>query len=193
MTTRVALVRHGATEWNRLRLLQGRADNPIHAIGREQAQVAASSLAGRGWGAIVSSPLVRATETARIVSEIANLPLLGEVHELIERDYGSAEGVGVADAADRWPSGNYPGGESIEALGARGAAVVARLVAEHPLDLVLVSHGAFIRATAGVLTGLEVARVRNGEVIELERIASGWRLAPDSRLGWDIRGLATSR
>ena len=64
---RIILVRHGETEWNRIRRFQGRSDVPLNQEGRDQAQALALALKDECLAAIYSSPLVRAVGTARLI------------------------------------------------------------------------------------------------------------------------------
>src|SRR5690606_21892304 len=107
----LALVRHGRTEWNRQRRMQGRADVPLDDHGRAQADAVGQLLSRAVWSVVVSSPLQRAAETARIIG--ARLGVVEPVTDprLIERDYGVAEGLPVAEAHERWPDHGYPAAE----------------------------------------------------------------------------------
>ncbi|MDP9116224.1 MAG: histidine phosphatase family protein, partial [Actinomycetota bacterium] len=63
-----AFIRHGQTDWNRDDKLQGSSDIPLNEVGRQQAREAAAHLGHGGWQVVVSSPLVRARETAEIIA-----------------------------------------------------------------------------------------------------------------------------
>jgi len=65
--TRILLIRHGETDWNRIHRFQGRSDVPLNQKGREQARALAVALKHEPITAIYSSPLVRAIETARLI------------------------------------------------------------------------------------------------------------------------------
>ncbi len=85
------IVRHGETDWNNLRILQGATDIPLNETGRMQAEVIRDTLRVRVIDRVVSSPLSRAYETARIIAA----PHKIEVEQdsgLIERSYGVYEG-----------------------------------------------------------------------------------------------------
>ena len=64
MSTRLILIRHGRTEWNHDGRFQGQADVELDAVGRAQAVAMASRVALLAPGVLLSSPLVRARETA---------------------------------------------------------------------------------------------------------------------------------
>jgi broad specificity phosphatase PhoE len=86
----IYLLRHGQTERNRRRTLQGRSDSPLNEQGRAEAREAARRLSGVRFDRVLSSPLVRAVETARIVAKDADIAV---DERLIEMDYGPYEGI----------------------------------------------------------------------------------------------------
>ncbi|WP_158231536.1 histidine phosphatase family protein [Microbacterium sediminis] len=168
----LALVRHGRTEWNRQRRMQGRADIPLDDHGRAQADAAGRLLASAVWERIVTSPLERAAETARIIrSHLGEAEWLID-EDLVERDYGRAEGMAVAEAAERWPDQDYPGAESLAHVALRGAAALSELL-DAGRDAVVVAHGTLLRVSVDALTGQVCPRILNGEVILLDRDTTG--------------------
>jgi len=92
MARAVTLVRHGQTERSITSTYSGRLDVPLTDTGREQAQRAAQQLAGTGIDAVVTSPLVRARDTARAIAAAAGVRLTVD-ERLIEVDYGPFEGL----------------------------------------------------------------------------------------------------
>src|SRR4029453_2522660 len=127
----LALIRHGQTDWNLDGLMQGRTDIPLNDTGREQALVAASAVSGERWDAVVSSPLVRARETAELIATTLGVPLGGEYDELIEQDFGAAEGTPVSELDVRWPERDFAGKEPDEEVGARGLRGIERIAGDH--------------------------------------------------------------
>ena len=101
MTTELYLVRHGETDWNRQRRIQGLTDIPLNDAGREQARETGSVLGRRPFDGIFSSPLGRALETARIIAGEVGLPEPGVIDALAERNYGEAEGMGFDEIERR--------------------------------------------------------------------------------------------
>ena len=99
-----AFIRHGQTDWNRDDKLQGSSDIPLNAQGREQAHEAAGILADGGWEVVVSSPLQRARETAKIIAHDLGLELGPSYPALVERDYGPLEGRSSSETVARSPS-----------------------------------------------------------------------------------------
>jgi uncharacterized phosphatase len=178
MTT-IALVRHGETDWNLRRRLQGRADIPLNDTGAEQARVLAASFSPEDWSSVFTSPLSRASATALAISEGAGIPFRGTVDALIERSFGQADGATAEDIAAKWADRVFPDAEPVEDVKRRGAAVVDELAARHPGNLILVSHGAFIRATVSALTGEDIGGIANATMVLLSRTdAGGWQSLP---------------
>ena len=137
----LALIRHGQTDWNLDGRMQGRTDIPLNEIGREQALAATSALAGERWDAVVSSPLGRARETAEIIAATLGVPLGTSYDELVEQDFGAAEGTLVADLDVRWPDRDFADKEPDDEVGPRGIRGLERIGRDHPGARVLaVAH-----------------------------------------------------
>jgi broad specificity phosphatase PhoE len=104
------------------------------------------------WDLILTSPLVRARETARIISEQVGFDEIQELDLLIERSFGEAEGL----AYDQWKAkfsdlDEIPGGESRTQLVDRSRLLLETISASHPGKRVLaISHGALIRTVLAV-------------------------------------------
>lgn len=144
--TRISLVRHGQTDWNLTRRIQGSSDIPLNDNGRAQARVTGEILRRRHWNAIYTSPLARARETAEIIASEMGLEPPTPVAGLEERNYGEAEGLTGEEILDRYPDGTaIPGQESREAVVERALPALVALAERHPdEDIVVVSHGAVI-------------------------------------------------
>jgi broad specificity phosphatase PhoE len=123
--SQLAFVRHGQTEANRTGVLLGRLDPPLNDAGREQAALVAARVELLAPARIVSSPLVRARETAQIVAGALGLPV--DVDDrLIEVDYGEYDGLPLGELPSElvWKWRNDadfapPGGESLASVGKR--------------------------------------------------------------------------
>lgn len=146
--TELYLVRHGETEWNRARRIQGRTDIPLSEVGREQARRAAALLARRRWDGIYSSPLSRAVETAQIIAAGVGIADVTSVDTLVERDYGTAEGLTFDEIEALYPEGvRAPGEESREEVAARVVPALLEIAGRHRgARLIVVSHGGAIRS-----------------------------------------------
>jgi broad specificity phosphatase PhoE len=146
--TELYLVRHGETDWNRQRRIQGLTDIPLNETGREQARATGMLLARRHWDAIYASPLSRARETAEIIAAEVGLPHPTLLDALVERNYGSTEGLDWLQIETQFPHGTaVPGRESREQVAARVIPALMELATSHPGEsLLIVSHGGAIRA-----------------------------------------------
>ncbi|MBU4466013.1 MAG: histidine phosphatase family protein [Actinobacteria bacterium] len=156
--TFLTLVRHGETDWNRDRRIQGTTDIPLNDTGRQQARDAAILLRTQLDDVpltVVSSDLSRARETAEIIA--AELGVAGPrvYPALRERAYGEAEGIQSDEFSTRW--GNWhtadvPGAETRDRLRARALKALRTVTRDARRDtapaaasLIVVSHGALIR------------------------------------------------
>lgn len=180
---RMALIRHGETEWNRHGRLQGSTGAPLNRLGRQQASGAAERLLDQNWSWMVSSPAARARETAAIIAARLGMPLLVEEPGLRERAYGLAEGLTATEANEQWPDGAYPGLEPLPELAARGATSLQQLAASgRNGDGIVVGHGAFIRAAASLLCGIPMPRIPNGAILTLGIKNGVWSRDEDREL-----------
>ncbi|MGA1837143.1 histidine phosphatase family protein [Herbiconiux sp. 11R-BC] len=159
-------VRHGQTDWNFQKRIQGATDIPLNDTGREQAAEAGRMLAAREWDGIVASPLSRARETAEIIAALVGLDAPELVPQLAERSYGEAEGLNAAELAERFPDplADVPGREKRSHVVRRVLPALEALAAEHPGEsLIVVSHGGVIGSLIRYVT--EKALPRQGHAI----------------------------
>jgi uncharacterized phosphatase len=175
--TVLALIRHGQTDWNAEGLLQGSSDIPLNDTGRQQARDALMTLRSKPWDAVVSSPLLRARETAALIAAGLGIPLGDAYPGLAERDYGVLEGTSAAAAINQWPSRDYPGAETLDAVATRGEAALAEIENDFPDGAVLVvCHGTIIRYTLARLAGRPVPGIDNGSISMARFDAAGWEV-----------------
>ena len=105
--TRISLVRHGQTDWNLAKRIQGSSDIPLNATGRAQAEATGRALAGGSYDAIYASPLAGRCETASIIAAHIGLDDPDcRCAAVAERRYGEAEGLTGAEILARWPEGH---------------------------------------------------------------------------------------
>jgi broad specificity phosphatase PhoE len=150
--TRIYLVRHGETDWNRARRLQGLIDTPLNPIGRHQARRLAGWFGRHPISHVMTSPLTRARHTAIAIARSRTCGF-GIDQALIELDHGSWAGRTLMDIAHTFPdaviegqlhaeSVDASGGESIDVAYARASRVLRRLLAVSPGgSMVVVGHG----------------------------------------------------
>jgi len=177
--TTFALVRHGQTDWNAERRLQGATDIPLNDVGRGQARDAVAILAPYEWDAIVSSPLSRAAETADLIAEGLGLTVSRRVPELTERSFGPAEGMQAGPELDalRVPGG-FKGAESEDEAADRGIAALEALAEEfRGQRLLVVTHGTLLRVSLSRAIGQTLASVDNAALnLAHHHAIDGWKL-----------------
>ena len=182
---RLLLLRHGQSAWNAAERWQGWADPPLSELGRRQALAAVTMLRDHGFGAVVSSDLIRARQSADMLAAGLGLPAPEVDADLRERDIGAWTGCTTAEILERWPGqleawrdGKLtapPGGESHARLVERVTRAVERLAgadtgtADRASALVVVTHGGVIRTLERHL-GVEPVTAANfgGRWIERE-------------------------
>lgn len=170
--TTLYLVRHGETRWNASGLLQGASDIELNDVGLAQAAEVAPVLKSIGavpLDFIVSSTLSRAARTADVIAETLGMTVSERLDSYIERSYGEAEGLTLADAGRRWPGpGLFPGQESEERVVARGRAALADVFERYRgRRIAVVTHGTVIRLLVASIRGVpgeDVPHVRNCSV-----------------------------
>jgi probable phosphoglycerate mutase len=193
---RVFLLRHGLTDWNAERRLQGQLDLPLNAVGLRQADQLGQALAGEDIAAIYSSDLLRARQTATPLAQALALPVHTDPM-LRERHFGRLEGLSYQEIDDRFPQdargwrqrepGFAPGGgETLSNFFDRAVAVVARLAAPHVGEsIALFSHGGVLDCLYRAATGLDLQaprswQMRNASINRVLYTGSGFVL-----VGWD--------
>jgi probable phosphoglycerate mutase len=194
---KLILIRHGESTWNIEGRYQGRCDPPLSERGVAQAHAVARRLklesADQLPAAIVSSPLVRAVSTARIIaSALDDLPVNTDTR-LIEIDHGDWQGKLVAEVAQAWPdalaawrtrpeSVKFRNGESLADVRSRWRDF-CRVAGAYPSPLVVVTHDVIVRlavidARGDELSAFNDLSIDNGSVTEL-----GSRINDTSHLG----------
>ncbi|AZG10434.1 histidine phosphatase family protein [Pigmentiphaga sp. H8] len=194
--TELWLIRHGETEWNRLRRVQGTLDIALNALGRAQAeQVAARFRPGRDHvHAIYSSDLARAHDTARPTAARLGLDVRLDAG-LRERKYGVFEGLSFDELAERHPQAavavreRHPdyeldGGESLRQFHQRVVAALGRIAAAHAGERVLVfTHSGVLDTAYRHAEGLSLRAERRHT---LHNVSINRLLVDDAR--WRVDG-----
>jgi len=149
--TRIVLVRHGQTEWNKEERFRGRVDIDLDEVGLRQAKAVAERLAQWEVAAIYSSPLKRAVATAEAIAGRLSLQMeiLGGLNDM---HFGVWQGLPIAEARknypelfDLWRSSpeqlRIPEGETLDDVQNRVVATLDELVAKHENETIaLVTH-----------------------------------------------------
>ena len=150
--TIIGFVRHGITEWNERGVIQGRSNIPLNERGKQQAQALGERLAQEGnWDIIISSDMMRAEETANIIS--ANLGLNNVIldERIREIDCGQLEGTNEEMRVNKWGADWRKldlGMESFENVAGRGSDFLMDISERYKgKRILIVSHGAIIGLT----------------------------------------------
>lgn len=178
--TRIALVRHGQSEWNALGRWQGQADPPLTDLGRQQAIAAAARVGA--VDAIASSTLQRASDTALLISNQIGVGPVGVLPELMERRAGEWEGLTRVEIEERYAGyldngTRPPGWEDDDALADRAVAALEALDGQFPqADILAVTHAGLLYAVADRIgTPIRHGRISNLGGIQIERVGATWR------------------
>ena len=174
------LVRHGETAWSRSGQHTGRTDLELTPEG-EATAIALKPRLDRPWGAVLSSPLLRASRTA----ELAGLtPCLDD--DLMEWDYGPAEGRTTKDMSVGKPWSvwrDVPLGETLEQVADRCGRLLARLPTDG--DVCLVAHGHVLRILTAVYLGLKPVEAKHLVLDPCGIAVLGHEHAHAALLGWN--------
>jgi len=193
--TQVLLWRHGNTDWNNERRVQGHTDSQLNERGRAQAVAAAERLAALKPDLIISSDLSRCWDTAAPLAQLTGLTVESEPR-LRERDFGLWEKLTIAEIKQRFPAsharwveGDSDPGDGLEPLadlGKRVAEVIRSAHERNPDGLsILVTHGGSVRWGITALLGwpeeigLTLGGLRNCHWSELgihPEYSTGWQL-----------------
>ncbi|MCY1116855.1 histidine phosphatase family protein [Bacillus safensis] len=179
MTT-ICLVRHGETDWNAAKRIQGRTDIPLNDTGKWQAEQTGLYLKDVHWDVVISSPLTRAKETAHLILNYVHAPLV-IMDDFIERDYGDAEGMSFEERQKLFPDKQYPNMEPLETIQNRMLEGIEKVRAAYPDQHVLiVAHGAAIHALLTTLAdehmGLQNTRLVNACLNYVEWTDGKWKV-----------------
>lgn len=178
--TAICLVRHGETDWNAAKRIQGRTDIPLNDTGKWQAEQTGLYLKDAHWDVVISSPLSRAKETAHLILQHVHAPLV-IMDDFIERDYGDAEGMSFEERQKLFPNKQYPNMEPLSALQDRMLEGIEKVRATYPDKRVLiVAHGAAIHALLTALAdehmGIKDTRLENACLNYVEWTDGEWKV-----------------
>lgn len=168
MGMRIYLFRHGETDWNKAKRLQGQSDIPLNEFGRELAVKTAEALKSVRFDAAFCSPLCRASETAKIILAGRKTPLIPDAR-LKEINFGEWEGQEFATAKKDEAHPLYDffcrperyipsaGAEAFQDAMARGQEFLRERIL--PLEgkcgnVLVVAHGAFNRVLVNPVLGI---------------------------------------
>lgn len=197
-------VRHGETDWNVKKKIQGKTDIPLNMRGMEQARHLAGKLRQEQQtgilkvGHVYTSPQLRAVQTAETIAEALSIPC-DRIDKLIEMDLGEWEGLNwgiikekYKDTYEYWNShrrfANTPGGESYNQVLKRTLEAMEEIIQVENKDVLVVSHSAVIMTLRCYLAGLpfdEGVMVRGFKTRNTEMIAIDAEEIQKARLRFD--------
>lgn len=150
METKICLIRHGQTDWNNQKLIQGRIDNPLNDTGKAQLKIVGKYLKETDniWDIIITSPLTRAIESATIVKN--ELDFQDELiinPNVIEREFGKAEGENICeDIYNKITNDDVEGLEKSYELQARAYNAILDIANKYQgKNILIVTHSHFIK------------------------------------------------
>ncbi len=165
--TRIILVRHGQTEWNRVERFRGQIDLALNKVGQAQARKVATRLAEVPITAVYSSPLRRAMETAQPTAQKLGLPVI-PLPGLMDINYGEWQGQTPGEVSQRYPdlyqqwldaphTVRFPQGESLEDVRLRAVAALQKVISQHHGPILLVAHQVVNKVLVCAMLGLETS------------------------------------
>ncbi len=167
--TRIYLVRHGTTDWNKEEIFRGRAECKLNETGKAEAKALARYFAEVPIEGVYSSPLSRALETARPTAESKGCEVVPE-SPFTDLDFGAWQGLPLKEARDKYPdlyrlwreqpgAVTFPGGENLAQVRNRSWKGLIRLAEGNPQRTILiVTHRVVTKILIGAALGLDDSR-----------------------------------
>lgn len=190
----ILLIRHGETDWNAEKRLQGHLDTTLNAEGRRQASALGQALLDEPLDAIYASDLQRAKNTAQAIASPRGMHVVTEA-ALRERCYGAFEGLRYADINERYPQAyaawrardmdaRYPDGkhaaETLREFSARVLHAIAEIASRNSHQkIVIVTHGGVLECVYRHASGIGYAAPRDFDILN----------ASINRIAWNGIGL----
>lgn len=164
--TRIILVRHGETDWNKEQIFRGRIDVPLNSTGLQQAKATGEALSGQKIDAIYSSPLSRAIQTANGIASFHSHITVKEAKGFMDIDFGKWQGLPhkkVEDEYkvlyDNWKKEPHkikmPDGESLDDVKLRAMESLNDILSSHVNETaVIASHRVVNKVVLCAILGL---------------------------------------
>ena len=159
--TEILMIRHGQTDWNLQKRLQGHSDTPLNENGIKQALTLAQTLRNEPLSAVFSSDLQRAYKTAKEIAKLHNLPVQKDPN-LRERCYGAFEGMSKPEIKEQYPESHaawyaadpdhlFPSGkrvaESIREFHHRAISTIVQIASQYAgKKIALIAHFGIIES-----------------------------------------------
>lgn len=189
--TRLYIIRHGETEFNKKGMMQGRGiDAPLNSTGKKQAERVAEVLRNEIVDQLVVSSMIRSIQTAQPLAKHLSMPIQS-YDDLDEMNFGDLEGKRSKDIADElnhihneWASGNInfkiPGGESPAEVFERANGKIESLLGTGGETVVLILHGRLMRILLAKWLGYGIENMHkiahnNGSINHIEKNGSSFK------------------
>jgi broad specificity phosphatase PhoE len=169
MATRLHLVRHGQTDWNKESVFRGRADKPLNMTGKREGLAVAFALEDTSLAGIYASPLIRAVQTLEETADRHGQDVK-VVEDLTDIDFGDWQGRAKDEVAREDPDGfrtwlenpsemRFPGGESLVEAAGRAAKAVEELASKHEgRQFAVCTHRVICKILVCRLVGIDLSR-----------------------------------
>lgn len=169
MATRLHLIRHGQTDWNKESVFRGRADRPLNMTGKREGLAVAFALEDTSLSGIYASPLQRAIQTLEETADRHGKDVQ-VIEDLTDIDFGDWQGKPRDEVAREDPGGyrtwlekpgemRFPGGESLEEAAVRAARAIEELAARHDgRQFAACTHRVICKALVCRLVGIDLSR-----------------------------------
>ncbi|OEH92453.1 histidine phosphatase family protein [Bacillus solimangrovi] len=179
--TEICFVRHGQTDWNIKKKIQGTTQTVLNERGILEARLCAIHLQAKKWDRVITSPLLRAVQTAEIINEqLRNLPITYD-DCWIERDYGIATGWTYEKMISAYQAGEIHDIEENEHISKRVQLGLEKLLTLYRNErIIVISHGVTIVAALNI--GLahplpfEKIHLQNGSLNVMKHKNNKWKV-----------------
>jgi broad specificity phosphatase PhoE len=164
--TRIYLIRHGTTEWNREEVFRGRVECPLNDTGQAEARATAAYFQGIKIDRIYSSPLARASETAGAIAAGRGVEVILE-SAFTDLDFGEWQGHPLKEVREKYPDlyrawrerpqdVTFPKGENLDQVRTRSWEKLLRIAQGNPdRTVVIVSHRVINKVLLCAALGLD--------------------------------------
>ena len=189
----IYITRHGQTDYNKSRMMQGRSDIPLNETGIAQARARRESLGDIKFDAVYSSPLIRAVQTAEIIGNVKREDIITD-ERIIEANFGKYELMGYYSTGLKMMAyWSFPeifpapeGVETIKEMVERTSSFLRELEKKDYETVLVACHGGIIRPIRGYMENRKNGiiwrpRPQNCEVFVYESLGGSRRLVDDIR------------
>ena len=188
---KIYVTRHGQTDYNKKRMMQGRSDIPLNEVGIAQATSRRKQLGDIKFDAVYSSPLIRAVKTAEIIGNVPESEIIRD-ERIIEAGFGKYELMNYySTGIPMMLYWSFPevfkapkGVETVEEMIARTSSFLKELEQKDYENVLVACHGGIIRPIRGYLEDKKNGiiwrpRPKNCEIFVYESVNGKHRLVED--------------